>query len=252
MAYRILFRRDTSTNWETNNPVLSSGEPGFATDTNVLKIGDGSSPWSSLEQINPPGITGPTADVNFDNIASDVIASTNATYSLGTQNYQWNNLYVAGSMYLGDSSVNISGSGTNFILAGGTGNQVTGNLEVSGGLTVNGTSNLRPYKVYTALVTQTSSLDPTDLILESTFNSTLTWNRDYTGRYTISSTAEFTQDKVFVVFSQNAALATSTTPCHYNWQWYDSSNLYIESLNVAGATADNLFSATSVEIRVYN
>ena len=162
------------------------------------------------------------------------------------------NLYVAGSMYLGDSTVTISGSGTNFILAGGTGNQVTGNLEVSGDFTVNGTTNIRPYKVYSALVSQTSSLDPTDSVLESTFNSTLTWNRDYTGRYTVSSSAEFTMDKLFVTFSQNAALATSSTPCHYNWQWYDSSTLYVESLNVAGATADNLFSATSVEIRVYN
>ena len=123
---------------------------------------------------------------------------------------------------------------------------------MSGDFTVNGTTNIRPYKVYSALVSQASSLDPTDSVLESTFNSTLTWNRDYTGRYTVSSSSEFIMDKVFVVFSQNAALATSSTPCHYNWQWYDSSTLYVESLNVAGATADNLFSATSVEIRVYN
>jgi hypothetical protein len=252
MAYRILFRRDTAANWETNNPVLSAGEPGFTTDTNIFKIGDGVTAWSSIPEINPAGVTGPTGDVNFDNIASDVIASADATYNLGTQTYQWNNLYVAGSMYLGDSTVTISGSGTNFILAGGTGNQVTGNLEVSGDFTVNGTTNIRPYKVYSALVSQASSLDPTDSVLESTFNSTLTWNRDYTGRYTVSSSAEFTMDKLFVTFSQNAALATSSTPCHYNWQWYDSSTLYVESLNVAGATADNLFSATSVEIRVYN
>ena len=157
MAYRILFRRDTAANWATNNPVLSAGEPGFTTDTNIFKIGDGVTAWSSLQEINPAGLTGPTGPtgpVNFNNIASDIIASADATYDLGTQTYQWNNLYVAGSMYLGDSAVTLSGSGTNFILAGGTGNQVTGNLEVSGDLTVNGTTNIRPYKVYTALLTQ--------------------------------------------------------------------------------------------------
>lgn len=144
MAYRILFRRDTSANWATNNPVLSAGEPGFTTDTNIFKIGDGVTAWSSIQEINPAGITGPagatgaTGAVNFNNIASDVIASANATYDLGTQTYQWNDLYVAGSMYLGSSTVTLSSSGANFILAGGTGNQITGNLEISGDLTVNG------------------------------------------------------------------------------------------------------------------
>ena len=81
MAYRILFRRDTAANWETNNPVLSAGEPGFTTDTNIFKIGDGVTAWSSIPEINPAGVTGPTGDVNFDNIASDVIASADATYN---------------------------------------------------------------------------------------------------------------------------------------------------------------------------
>lgn len=39
MAVRIQIRRDTSTNWSTNNPVLYPGEIGFETDTNKFKIG---------------------------------------------------------------------------------------------------------------------------------------------------------------------------------------------------------------------
>jgi hypothetical protein len=88
--------------------------------------------------------------------------------------------------------------------------------------------------------------------LHTTFDDTLTWERSYTGRYTVSSSSEFTEDKIFVIFSQNAAIGTSTTPCHYNWQWYDVDTLIIESLNSAGATADNLLTSTSVEIRVYD
>ncbi len=39
MAVRIQIRRDTSTNWSTNNPVLYPGEIGIETDTNKFKIG---------------------------------------------------------------------------------------------------------------------------------------------------------------------------------------------------------------------
>jgi hypothetical protein len=35
----IQLRRDTSTNWESVNPILSAGEAGFETDTSKLKIG---------------------------------------------------------------------------------------------------------------------------------------------------------------------------------------------------------------------
>lgn len=44
----IQVRRGTAAQWSSANPVLSAGEPGFETDTNVLKIGDGITAWSSL------------------------------------------------------------------------------------------------------------------------------------------------------------------------------------------------------------
>lgn len=46
--YRIQVRRDTLTNWATNNPTLASGELGFETDTYKVKIGDGSTDWNTL------------------------------------------------------------------------------------------------------------------------------------------------------------------------------------------------------------
>lgn len=46
--YRIQSRRDTLTNWATNNPTLASGEIGFETDTYKIKIGDGSTSWNTL------------------------------------------------------------------------------------------------------------------------------------------------------------------------------------------------------------
>ena len=42
-------RIDTSINWSDSNPVLLKGEIGLESDTNLFKIGDGVSDWSSLE-----------------------------------------------------------------------------------------------------------------------------------------------------------------------------------------------------------
>ena len=49
MGIRFQQKRDTAANWTTNDPILLSGEIGFETDTGKLKIGDGSTVWSSLD-----------------------------------------------------------------------------------------------------------------------------------------------------------------------------------------------------------
>lgn len=53
MAYRIVLRQDTSANWTGNNPILLSGEFGFETDTNFLKLGDGINQWTALSYFEP-------------------------------------------------------------------------------------------------------------------------------------------------------------------------------------------------------
>ena len=45
---KIKIRRDTSTNWSTNNPVLRDGEIGLDTTVNKIKIGDGTTAWNNL------------------------------------------------------------------------------------------------------------------------------------------------------------------------------------------------------------
>ena len=49
---RIQIRRDIAQNWTTNNPVLLYGEVGFDMTNNNIKIGDGVTPWNSLEYIS--------------------------------------------------------------------------------------------------------------------------------------------------------------------------------------------------------
>lgn len=49
MSYgRFQLRRDTAANWTSNDPTLAAGEFGYETDTGYLKIGDGTTAWTSL------------------------------------------------------------------------------------------------------------------------------------------------------------------------------------------------------------
>ncbi len=49
MATRIQLRRGIASSWTSSNPILASGEVGVETDTNKIKIGDGSSNWTELD-----------------------------------------------------------------------------------------------------------------------------------------------------------------------------------------------------------
>jgi hypothetical protein len=52
MATKIQIRRGLSTEWNSVNPLLSQGEMGLETDTNLFKFGDGTSLWNSLVYVN--------------------------------------------------------------------------------------------------------------------------------------------------------------------------------------------------------
>lgn len=58
MSYEIQVRRDSSTNWTSTNPVLAQGEMGLELDTGFMKIGDGSTAWTSLSYWGGSGISG--------------------------------------------------------------------------------------------------------------------------------------------------------------------------------------------------
>ena len=64
MAQKIQLRGDTAANWTAFNPVLAAREPGIETDTNKIKVGNGSSTWSAL----------PYAYFIYDQLATESIA----------------------------------------------------------------------------------------------------------------------------------------------------------------------------------
>lgn len=57
MATRIQLRRGTAEQWRQINPILAIGEAGFETDTGILRIGDGESPFTSLQPTYANGKT---------------------------------------------------------------------------------------------------------------------------------------------------------------------------------------------------
>ena len=66
---QIQHRRDTAANWTSANPTLAAGQFGIETDTNKLKIGDGSTAWTSLAYFTGGGagsgdVTGPASAVD--------------------------------------------------------------------------------------------------------------------------------------------------------------------------------------------
>jgi hypothetical protein len=64
-------RRDTAANWTSADPTLLAGELGYESDTGKLKIGDGSTAWSSLAY--EPGFSLSAYPLATSDIADDAI-----------------------------------------------------------------------------------------------------------------------------------------------------------------------------------
>ena len=89
MSYLIQFRNDTAANWATANTTLAAGEAGFDVTNQILKVGTGVTPWSSLQGISlatgggAPGIisqfAGSTAPPGY--LLCDGAAVSRTTYS---------------------------------------------------------------------------------------------------------------------------------------------------------------------------
>jgi hypothetical protein len=54
---QIQVRRGTASQWTSTNPTLASGEWGFETDTGKVKIGDGTTAWTSLGYTGAGDVT---------------------------------------------------------------------------------------------------------------------------------------------------------------------------------------------------
>lgn len=99
----IKLRRDTAAAWALANPVLSAGEPGVETDTNLVKYGNGISPWNSL----------PYAGSTFDpeSITTNLLPAVNGVYDIGSPNLRFRDMYLTGnSLYIGNTVITSAGN----------------------------------------------------------------------------------------------------------------------------------------------
>ena len=70
----IQFKRGTSSQWTSNNPTLSAGQPGVEFDNNQdatkIKIGDGSSTYSNLPYISANPVLNQTSGTGFNDMST--------------------------------------------------------------------------------------------------------------------------------------------------------------------------------------
>lgn len=119
-------------------------------------------------------------------------------------------------------------------------------------------SVIRPYKVYSALLTQTGTTAPVATVLENTLDGTPIWDYAGTGQYYATLTGAFTVDKttVSITMSGTATVAQSNTNAirYTNSLAGTEPDVIVISCFKAdtGVGADNLFTKAFIEIRVYN
>ena len=106
---RIQFRRGTAAELAAANPVLGQGEPAFATDTNSLKIGDGSTAYSSLSAISGGGGGGG----GISNLVEDTTPQLGGELDINSQD-------ITGT---GNITVVGTGTFTEIVKSGGTSSQ---------------------------------------------------------------------------------------------------------------------------------
>lgn len=94
---------DTSTNWINNNPVLLAGEIGIESDTNKMKVGNGTSTWNNLEYAGSPDIklyttTGQNTDGAMTQKAVSDALSQAVTVTL-TESQNFNDIVISNEQF---------------------------------------------------------------------------------------------------------------------------------------------------------
>lgn len=133
-----------------------------------------------------------------------------------------------------------------------------GDVTVSKNLIVNGQivgNNSSSYKVYSILISQEDTFDPTVNILENTLGVTIAWIRAYAGIYngfTLDTSGIFPADKtVLIIQQQTGNLAFPEESGYKTIYLVNDHQIQLNTLNYTYTAMDNLLTNTFIEIRVY-
>jgi hypothetical protein len=126
MSVKILIRRGTAAEWTAANPILAAGEFGYETDTKKLKIGNGTSAWTSLAYAGAEDVIPASAFTARGQLITGSDSADFAVLSIGSTGTFLVEDPVAGTLAyeginLNDlSDVNTSGAVTNDLFARGS------------------------------------------------------------------------------------------------------------------------------------
>ena len=110
-------------------------------------------------------------------------------------------------------------------------------------------ANSRPYKVYTALVSQTGTNAPTATALENTLGGSVAWSRIGSGVYLGELTGAFVNNKTWSSVSIGGYLSGGANSVAL--KRFDNNSVILIT-NKDTLSSDNILDLASIEIRVYN
>jgi hypothetical protein len=111
--------------------------------------------------------------------------------------------------------------------------------------------DVRPYKVYTALLTQTGEDAPTAVVLENTIGNILFEYIDI-GAYAISSSNLFTENKTIVLQDQQTNRNDNDTDYCIRIVYDNVDSIIINTAFLDTTEINDALLNTPIEIRVYN
>jgi hypothetical protein len=111
--------------------------------------------------------------------------------------------------------------------------------------------DIRGYKVYTALLTQTSTSAPTSIVLENTLGAAGSFSYQGVGVYNYTNSGVFTSDKTIIFCTKDA---NEETPAYIIEGKRTSDNVvqFIVKATATNNLTNGALNKANIEIRVYN
>jgi hypothetical protein len=221
MATRMQQRRGTAAQWISTNsgngPILNAGEIGYETDTNKFKIGDGTNHWINLDYfIDASSTVNPAfgSSITFEGATANDFETT-----------------LAITDPTADRTITFPDATGTVVLADGS-----GNVTVSGDLTVSGTTttiNSTTINATTGIVFEgatANAFETTLTVTDPTADRTITFP-DATGTVALTSDiAELSQDAIDTALTAGTGITKT-----YN----DGTNTLTIAVDTATITTKN-------------
>jgi hypothetical protein len=112
-------------------------------------------------------------------------------------------------------------------------------------------SGALPYKVYTALLSQSGTNAPVATVLQNTLGGTVVWSYNSAGLYTATLTSAFTDLKTAVLCTKDTNNPAGTANVIMRASKASTSTVIVATVSSTGGVDQQLGGAT-IEIRVYN